>query len=72
MTRSTGRGAQELGEAGLRLARSSCIKRPAPLGGDQHLAGARGPVLERVLAGLVDLEGVMGVLDRRDRERRAG
>ena len=58
-----GEAREELGEAGLRLGPQLMHQGPAPLGGDQHLPGAGGPVLERVLAGLVDLEGVMGVLD---------
>ena len=67
-----GEAREEFGEAGLRLGPQLMHQGPAPLGGDQHLPGARGPVLERVLAGLVDLEGVMGVLDRRDRDAALG
>ncbi|MPN27631.1 hypothetical protein SDC9_175065 [bioreactor metagenome] len=43
-------------------------QRPAQPGADQHLAATRVTVTPRVLALVVDIEGVMGVLDQRHRQ----
>ena len=68
-SRSTGRHPRhQLVEARLRASRSSCIKRPAPRRGDHDLARAGLAVPPGILAGPVDVEFVMGVLDRRHGE----
>ena len=38
----------------------------APARSDQHFTGTRLPMPPRILAGYVDVEGMMGVLDRRN------
>src|SRR4051812_38458403 len=58
-----GETAQESGEGRLVPAPQFVDQCPAPSGGDQHLRRPGLAMLERVLAGLVDLEGMMGVLE---------
>jgi hypothetical protein len=62
---------EEVGKARLALLPQLAHERPAPTRGDQHFAGAGATVLERILAGLVDVEGMVRVLDGRDREAAA-
>jgi hypothetical protein len=69
MTRSTGgEPCQEIGEARLFLVPQLVHQRPAAAGGDEHLAGARLAMGVGILARLVDIEGVVGVLDGGDGE----
>ncbi len=59
---------EQRAERGLGLAAQLVDQRPAAGGADQHLGRAGHAVAVRILARLVDIEGVMGVLDRRHRE----
>ena len=60
--------AQQRGERRLGVAAQLVHQRPAAGGADQDLGRAGQAVAVRILAGLVDVEGVMGVLEGRDRE----
>ena len=57
----------ELGQRRLALVAELVHESPAPRARDEHLARARETMRVRVLAGLIDVEVVMRVLQRRDR-----
>ena len=63
-----GQHCEQLGERGLRRAAKFAHQRQTPRRGDEHLPGAGRAVLVEVLAGPVDVEIVMGVLEGRHAE----
>jgi hypothetical protein len=57
---------EEFGQARLGCAVQFVHERPAGIGDDEHLGGAGLPVFPGVFAGLVDIEGVVGMFDGGD------
>ena len=56
----------ELGERRLGFVAELVHQRPAPRARDEHLARAGQSMRMRILAGLIDVEGVVRMLHRRD------
>ena len=72
-TRSTGRHpCQQRVQAAARRAAQLVDHRPAPRGGEHHLPAPASRWRQRVLARLVEIDLMMGVLDRRHPVARAG